>query len=482
MSTVLESLLAAHPELNIPVHSYNINVTSNSGDKVSASDAFSQMSSFGSTLSPSHVYFHLPLCNYICHYCNYVKRKVNEKSRPDEIAMWADLLIAEMNIYIARQGWIREVPISSMYIGGGTGALLLQHPDSLARLVAHLDHSFAVQLQCERTMEGNPENFTPATLKVALDLGFNRFSVGVQSLQDKVNEFTNRGHDAREALRAIELLTETGKPFSVDMMFGLPFQTPDSVESDIKILTDLKVPTISLYRLRNSEREKMGIGNASVWNVEANKVRLDNQGLLPNVVETYRMRDRITTVLRSAGYHPSPCGWWNRPDVYGAANIPTVSRDKWQNYSNMIAFGPGAYGWYTGRTTDALQTHNITDISAYIEHMRSMRDVPPLSHGRLLTGLDAIGTRLAFAFKANQPINVDEYESRFGVRLLRQEPYATVFNTLLEKGLMREIEGRNELIPTEAGEELHEEIMYQYFHKGIGGGDLSFCRRTAAAV
>lgn len=482
MNTILQSLLLEHPELNIPVHDYNINVTSNDGSRISSEDTFHLVSKYAERNSTSHVYFHLPLCNYICHYCNYVKRKINEKSRPDEVDMWANLLIAEMNIYAKMQSWMASTPITSMYIGGGTGALFLHHPRSLAKLVARFDECFTIESACERTIEGNPENFTTETLKLAMDLGFNRFSVGVQSLQDKVNEFTNRGHNSDDARRAIDALLATGMPFSVDMMFGLPFQTPDSVELDIRALTDLKVPTISLYRLRNSEREKMGIGNASVWNVESNRTRLDSQGLLPNVIETYRMRDRITSVLRSAGYHPSPCGWWNRPKVYGDANIPMVSRDKWKNYSNMIAFGPGAYGWYTGVTADALQTHNITDINSYVNHMRSGQDTPPLSHGRLLTGRDAVGARLAFAFKANQPINIDEYYDRFGIRLLIDEPYSTVLNSLLDKGLMQKVSDSSSFLPTEAGEELHEEIMYQYFHKGIGGGDLSFCKRTKEAI
>jgi len=368
-----------------------------------------------------------------------------------------------------------------MYIGGGTGALLLLDCNALASLVNGFEECFHVLPDCERTLEGNPENFTDESVSLALKLGFNRFSVGIQSLQDKVNSFTNRGHDSREALRAINVLVKTNLPFSVDMMFGLPFQTPDTVEDDIRALVDLKVPTISLYRLRNAEREKMGIGNASVWNVPINRVRLDSKGLLPDVLETYRMRDRITRVLREHDYAPSPCGWWNRPGTYPDGNIPRVSRDKWQRYSNMFAFGPGAYGWLTGRGTEVIQTHNVTDIAQYVKHMQATPDLPPLSHGRHLFGLNAIGTRLSFAFKANQPICISEYKTRFGVRLLEDEPYASVFAALLAKGLMQSTMDGKALTSTADGEELHEEIMFHYFHQAIGSSTLAQCQRTATA-
>jgi oxygen-independent coproporphyrinogen-3 oxidase len=475
--TVLDELLEANPELNIPVNDYNINVTANQGAIIDADQLFAAYRQFDGAGRDAHLYFHLPLCDYICHFCNYVKRKIRAGSKAEELMLWARLLIRETSIYLDQAPWIGAAPIRSFYIGGGTGALLLNNELALRELITHVETHFALSADCERSIEGNPENFTDATVALALDLGFNRFSVGVQSLQQEVNSFSNRGHSPEDALRAIEVLLGTGKPFSVDMMFGLPYQTPESFERDIHTLVAAGVPCITLYRLRNAERERMGIGNASVWNSEKHRQRLTDSGMFPSVSATYRMRDAATAILRGAGYHPSPCGWWNKAGTYPDGNIPRVSKDKWEKYNSMLAFGPGAYGWLTGGRPEFLQTHNITDINKYMAHMEGAPSAPPLAYGRVLEGNVAIGTRLSFAFKANQPLVLDEYRELFGVDLLHDEPYAHVFAELVRRDLMvRSSDGRT-IMPTWKGEELHEEIMYVYFHKMIGGSLDAACKR-----
>lgn len=478
----LAKLLEENPELNIPVNDYNINVTSNDGSVLDAAQLYQTYKAFDGAGKPAHLYFHLPLCDYICHFCNYVKRKVSAKGREDELMLWSELLMRETDIYLKNSPWIRQATINSLYIGGGTGALLLNNEKALTKLISHVESHFDLRPDCERSLEGNPENFTDQTIDLALRLGFNRFSVGVQSLQPEVNLFSNRGHTPQDALRAIQVLMASGKPFSVDMMFGLPYQTAESVGRDIQTLVEIGVPCITLYRLRNVEREKMGIGNASVWNSEKYKKRLTETGIFPDVLETYKMRDAATRVLRTHGYHPSPCGWWNKPGLYPEGNIPRVSKDKWQKYHSMIAFGPGAYGWLAGSQRRSIQTHNITDINQYVSHMNENVAVPPLAYGRVLEGNIAIGTRLSFAFKANQPIELEEYRRLFGIDLLDDEPYAHAFKALLDKDLMVLGPDRTWLLPTWKGEELHEEIMYFYFHKMIGGASDALCKRRTIGL
>lgn len=477
--SILNDLLEANPELNISVYDYNINVTSNAGDVLSADKLYLAYQNFDGAGKDAHLYLHLPLCDYICHFCNYVKRKVDVKNKVDELDMWANLLIKEMSIYLNGTNWVRKANITSFYIGGGTGALLLNNEAAIRKLMGFIRENFALSADCELSLEGNPENFTDESVRLAQELGFNRFSIGVQSLQLEVNKFSNRGHTPDDAIRAINLLKSSGMPFSVDMMFGLPYQTPVTVGYDIQTLVDMGVPCITIYRLRNAEREKMGIGNASVWNSEKYQKKFSEQAIFPDVMTTYQMRDAATSALRKGGYHPSPCGWWNKPEIYPDGNIPHVSKDKWEKYNTMLAFGPGAYGWLTGDQSEYIQTHNMTDIRAYVELMQSDTVKTPLSYGRILQDNIAIGTRLSFAFKANQAIYFEEYKSLFGVDLLQDDPYREVFATLFEKDLMSLSADGKSMQPTWKGEELHEEIMYYYFHKLIGGSDSAMCKRVA---
>jgi oxygen-independent coproporphyrinogen III oxidase len=472
----LGRLLERNPQLQIPRDNYNINVTSNEGEQLSAEKLAEEYGEFPGAELPAHLYFHVPLCNYICHFCNYVKRLVPSGKEDSALRLWSDLLIEESRRYLDRFSWLSKARIESFYIGGGTAALLLNSRDYVAPLIEHVREYYHLADGIEFNIEGNPENFQRDHLELARQLGFNRFSLGVQSLQDEVNDFTKRRHSAAQSIKAIKNLLATGCPFNVDMMFGLPYQTAESVRRDMTTLTDLGVPTITIYRLRNADREEMGIGNRAVWNNPAVRQRLIQEGRFPDLERTYEMRQNAVEVLLDKGYYPSPCGWWSRPGTYKAGNIPQTSKNKWEHYNTMIAYGPGAYGWLTGDRDEFLQTHNLTDIGKYVSFMQNNPGIP-LNFGRRLSGHKAIGTALGFNFKANQPIRRDRYRERFGADLLEMEPFASAFAELLERGLVEMVDDSAALKPTLDGEALHEEIIYHYFHQRIGLSDAPVCRR-----
>jgi oxygen-independent coproporphyrinogen-3 oxidase len=472
----LGALLARNPHLQIARDDYNINVTSNDGLTLDSAETARALADFPGAGKPMHLYFHLPLCNYICHFCSYVKRLIPRGREAESLQVWQRLLIAESQRHIANAPWVTEAPINSFYVGGGTAALMLNADETIEPLVQHVRASYQVLPSVEFNIEGNPENFTKTNLDRAVGNGFNRFSLGVQSLQDEVNDFTKRRHTAGQSLEAIRNLLATGSPFNVDMMFGLPFQTPESVRGDLTTLTDLGVPTITIYRLRNADREQMGIGNRAVWNNPTVRDRLIQSGRFPELETTYAMRQAAVEVLLTAGYYPSPCGWWSRPDTYPDGNIPQTSKDKWEHYDTMLAVGPGAYGWLTGGRADITQTHNLTNIAAYVEFMESQSGLP-LSHGRRLSGHKAIGAALGFNFKANQPINLRRYREQFNADLLQMEPFASAFADLFERGLAELVQDGAAIMPTLDGEALHEEIIFHYFHRRIGLSDAPICRK-----
>lgn len=472
----LGALLDRNPQLQIARDEYNINVTSNDGERLGVEDLTAEFAAFPGAGAPTHLYFHLPLCNYICHFCNYVKRLVPRGKEDAALDLWSELLVDESQRYLDRFDWIADARIESFYIGGGTAALLLNRPDAIGALVQHVRDNYTLGDGLEFNIEGNPENFGKQHLALARDLGFNRFSLGVQSLQDEVNDFTKRRHSAEQSLEAIRNLLATGCPFNVDMMFGLPYQTPDTVRADLTALVELGVPTITIYRLRNADREEMGIGNRAVWNNPKVRDRLVQQGYFPELEATYAMRQAAVEVLLDHEYYPSPCGWWSRPGTYPGGNIPQTSKNKWENYHTMLAHGPGAYGWLTGGREVVVQTHNSTDIARYVEFMQS-QDGLPLAYGRKLTGHKAIGATLGFNFKANQPIVLDRYREQFGADLLTMEPFASAFEDLLERQLITLTDDGSALRPTLDGEALHEEIIYSYFHQRIGLSDAPVCHR-----
>ncbi|MCK1993195.1 radical SAM protein [Peribacillus muralis] len=471
----LGKLLEKHPDLQIEKNDYNINVTANYGEKLTQQDVYQKYLLHDGAKKPTHLYFHVPICSYICHFCNYVKQLLPEDGNKTEVLdQWTELLIEESNRYLKNVAWISKAKIESFYMGGGTSSLL--SPVHLKKIISHVRDNYHVSDDCELSLEGNPDNYQNDELEQAIKIGFNRFSVGVQSLQNEVNQFVGRKHDRDMSLNAIHKLLETGKPFNVDIMFGLPYQTPKSVAADIRILCQLGVPTITIYRLRNSDRQSMGIGNRSAWNIPSVREKIEEKGLFPTLLQTYEMREEILKVFMEFGYQPSPCGWWSKPNVYPEGNIPRVSRNKWQRYDSMIAYGPGAYGWLTGGSDQVIQTHNIPDIKKYIEHMKNDDDVP-LAYGRILSGHEAVASALGFNFKSNQPIDLGRFRNQYGVDLLEDEPYQTIFSELEQKELVSINEKEEVILPTVNGEALHEEIISVYFHQKIGSYAEPLCRR-----
>jgi coproporphyrinogen III oxidase-like Fe-S oxidoreductase len=471
----LGALLESHPELQISQDTYNINVTSQLGEVVSADETLTRLRSHPGAGLPAHLYFHVPLCSYICHFCNYVKRLLPADPNKDStLEHWVELLIEESNRYLRSAPWIPSANVESVFIGGGTASLL--STKQLGKLIQHIRDNYRLYHDCEISLEGNPDNFVDGAVQGALDIGINRFSVGVQSLQDQVNAFTGRQHDRTMSIRAIGSLKETGRPFNVDMMFGLPLQTVQAVKSDMEVLCGMHVPTITIYRLRNVDRQKMGIGNRALWNVPTIRSQMHRDGMFPSLETTYEMRQAAMEVLLAYGYVASPCGWWSLPGTYPEGNIPRVSKNKWERYDSMVAFGPGAYGWICGLSNTVVQTHNEADIASYISRMES-GPAPPLSFGRIIVGEQAIATILGFAFKANQPIKFDRFLPQFGVSLNHDEPYRSVIGELIEKGLAEVTSGGTAFKPSLKGEALHEEIISVYFHQRIGTFSGQICLR-----
>ena len=465
----LSEVLSSNPEINLEMDEYNINVTSNYGEQISSKKLREYVSNQSPIKnSPIHLYFHIPLCSYICHFCNYVKKLLpaNSKDFDSQLDFWCDYLIKESELNLRKSLWLKDIIVTSFYIGGGTASLLKQK--HLSKIINHVKGNYNVSESCEFNLEGNPDNFQNEELSEALELGFNRFSVGVQSLQNEVNQFAGRKHDPIMSLNAIEKLNATKKPYNVDMMFGLPYQNKVSVLNDIQTLIEHDVPTITIYRLRNADRQKMGIGNTAIWNVEKINNKLKSDGLFPSLVETYEMREDVMNLLLEASYLPSPCGWWSKKNTYPNGNIPLVSKNKWQNYDSMIAYGPGAYGWLTFSPNNILQTHNTIDINGYAKIMVS-ENPEPFAFGRQLNYNES------FCFKSRQLIEFNRFEKQFNINIQKDCLISDVFSELISKGFVEE--NRNGFLPTILGEAFHEEIISVFIHNRIGKFNTQICNR-----
>lgn len=187
------------------------------------------------------LYIHIPFCRSKCHYCDFYS--VRPEDGVAESYIRAVLKAAEP---------YRNEKIDTVYFGGGNPLLL--GAKNLCRLLDGLCGIIYFERNSEVTLEANPEDVTSEAVKTLFEGGFNRISIGIQSLDDTVLKKLGRRHDAKQAISAIETAFEAGfRHISADMMLSLPEATPQKDKETAKALCKLPLDHISAYMLKVEE-------------------------------------------------------------------------------------------------------------------------------------------------------------------------------------------------------------------------------------
>jgi oxygen-independent coproporphyrinogen-3 oxidase len=195
---------------------------------------------------------HFPYCLEKCPYCDFVSFKV--APRDIDHHGYADAVCRELQARAAgRRGpdgtaWRDEVRIASVFFGGGTPSLWA--PSAIARVLDAIRATLPSDPDLEITAECNPTSVGEAQAEGLLEAGVNRFSVGIQALDDDRLRYLGRKHTAREARATLSALLHAGaRRVSADLIFGLPGQSPDSAVADARALRDLGLMHLSCYQL-----------------------------------------------------------------------------------------------------------------------------------------------------------------------------------------------------------------------------------------
>lgn len=195
------------------------------------------------------IYIHIPYCSRVCHYCDFAKT-ANFQSQ--HVVRYFKALESHIE-FLAEYLRLSSMSLSSIYIGGGTPSLFSTEYEALLAPLAPLrDQS------CQVTLEANPRDVTPDRLSCWKELGVNRISLGVQSFHDKHLQSLSRQHSGKEARRSVELVGEEACELNVDLIYGIPSQSPEEFLKDIEELLSLEVHQLSLYHLTFEPRTVLG--------------------------------------------------------------------------------------------------------------------------------------------------------------------------------------------------------------------------------
>lgn len=187
------------------------------------------------------LYIHLPFCESLCTYCGCNKKITTNHKVEDEY-----LLAIEKEWVIYRR-LMKQMPvIRELHLGGGTPTFF--SPRNLQRLLSFILKSSIIHPRHEFSIEGHPNNTTKEHLKMLYNVGFRRISYGVQDNDPEVQRIINRIQPFENVKRATEMARSIGfTSVNFDLIYGLPLQTPESIERTINQTIELRPDRIAFY-------------------------------------------------------------------------------------------------------------------------------------------------------------------------------------------------------------------------------------------
>jgi len=205
---------------------------------------------------PLGLYISVPFCRTKCSYCNFASDVFSKSAYENYVTRLLED-IADSRQLASELGCALEDTADSIYLGGGTPSIL--DAEQLLRIFAAVRDQFAVTSDAEITVECAPGTLTPALIETLRQCGVNRVSLGVQSFVDQEAQSVGRLHKRYTVLEEIARLRAADLAnISIDLIAGLPHQTPESWAFSVSETIATGVPHASVYMLEVDDDSRLG--------------------------------------------------------------------------------------------------------------------------------------------------------------------------------------------------------------------------------
>ncbi len=371
------------------------------------------------------IYIHVPFCVRKCAYCSFFSVAGQNK--------WFDQYVTAVHAQIEQavlSGWSRNRQVESIFFGGGTPTVLA--PGQLVFLLQQCGQGFSYrQEEIEISIEVNPATIDSDGLVCLRKEGFNRISIGVQSLDDGELERLGRVHTAADAIRTVRLARQAGfDNLSLDLMYGLPGQDVASWQYTLEQTLALQPDHLSIYELT--------IEQGTPFCERAGQGELD----LPDEDEVLAMLSHTNRTMKAAGFHRYEISNYARPGYECRHNV-----NYWNNGS-YLGFGPAAVTSRSGRRMTA-----VGDVEQFCRRILTGQTV--YVDEEELTPEERFRETVIMGLRMTSGLNLKVLEQRFGINLISY--YGAVIDQLLGEHLLNIEQGRLHL--TERGLLLADSVM-----------------------
>ncbi len=219
------------------------------GDPAPADGALPDAALHGVGTRPFGLYVHVPFCTVRCGYCDfntYTAEELGEAPGASR-STYAEAAIGEIR-QARRVLGDRDVPVSTVFLGGGTPTLL--KPVDLGAILAAVASEFGFENGAEVTTESNPDSVAQCDLEELRSAGFNRISFGMQSAVPHVLATLDRTHDPRRVPAVVEWARAAGfEQVSLDLIYGTPGETVSDWETSLDAALASAPDHLSAYSL-----------------------------------------------------------------------------------------------------------------------------------------------------------------------------------------------------------------------------------------
>jgi oxygen-independent coproporphyrinogen-3 oxidase len=328
------------------------------------------------------IYIHIPFCSQRCSYCNFFS--VVSINLLNEVI---DAIIKEFSI---RKDYLKNEPVQTIYFGGGTPSLLTIQ--QIEKLLNTIYKNFPVEKNAEITFEANPDDLTEKYLSDLKKTGINRLSIGIQSFDDNKLKILNRRHNAFQAVEAVRVAQRSGfNNISIDLIYGLPFQSLIEWENDLDKAFSLPIQHLSAYALTFEEKTLL------LKQKEKKLIEPADEELM------IKMYELLLNKSNQNGFDAYEISNFSLPEFYSRHN------SSYWTQTPYLGIGPSAHS-FNGFS----RQWNVASIHKYIEGIMKNNS---FFEQEILSLQDRYNEYVLLGLRTKNGINIVELEQNFGIEL-----------------------------------------------------------------
>ncbi len=354
----------------------------------------------------SMIYIHIPFCNSKCFYCNFCSAKYDENIQEKYIEKLLEEIKFNSN---------KNTNISSIYIGGGTPSSI--NEKYIKKIIYEIKNNFNINKNAEISIEANPCSITESKLKLYNDIGINRISIGVQSLNNLQLKLIGRKHTKKQAINAIKLAKKYFNNINCDILIGIPKQNYFSLKQSVKKLIKLNISHLSAYMLICEN------GTPLTKKIQSGELKVIDDD---KCVSYY---DKLNLYLKKKGYFryeisnfskpnfecKHNLGYWNLTDYYGfgLSAHSFVNGERYSNTTNMQEYLDNNFAYKKEKLTNQEKIEELIMLSLRTKYGVSIKKLKQLGYDILKEKSETIKSLSAFLDIENNHIKLKD--DKFGV-------------------------------------------------------------------